>query len=188
MREGATSRTRSPERIVVHGPSGSGKSTLARELASALAVPYLELDGLYHLENWRPRDGESFRAAVASFVTQPRWVVDGNYSEGRDSVWSRADFVVVIDLPRRIVTWRVFRRTLRRGLRREVLWNGNRERLRTLLSHDPEHNIVLWSWRTHARFHYLVPGEVRRDAPHAALAVLTTRRAVRDFCSDFLTN
>ena len=180
--------TRSPERIVVHGPSGSGKSTLARDVASALAVPYLELDGLYHLENWRPRERESFRAAVATFVTQPRWVVDGNYSAVRDDLWSRADQIVVIDLPRRLVTWRVLRRTLRRGLRREVLWNGNREQLRTLLMRDPERNIVLWSWRTHARFHSLVPRDVRRDAPHAALVVLTTRRAVSGFLSGILSN
>jgi hypothetical protein len=29
---------------------------------------------------------------------------------------------------------------------RRELWSGNRERLSSLLSRDPEENIVLWSW------------------------------------------
>ncbi len=33
-------------------------------------------------------------------------------------------------------------------LRRE-LWNGNRERLRDVLSLDPERSIVTWAWRMH---------------------------------------
>ncbi len=35
-------------------------------------------------------------------------------------------------------------------MRRE-LWHGNRERVRRLLSRQPDDNIVLWTWTTHAR-------------------------------------
>ena len=45
---------------------------------------------------------------------------------------------------------RVVRRTLRRRMRREVLWNGNIEPpLRTFLT-DRDH-FVRWAWRTHGR-------------------------------------
>jgi hypothetical protein len=45
---------------------------------------------------------------------------------------------------------RIVRRTLRRRLRRETLWNGNVEPpLRTLLT-ERDH-IVRLAWRTHAR-------------------------------------
>ena len=45
----------------------------------------------------------------------------------------RADTVVWLDLPRRVWLPRLVRRTLRRVVRREELWNGNRESLRGVL-------------------------------------------------------
>jgi hypothetical protein len=44
---------------------------------------------------------------------------------------------------------RVLWRTVRRGVTRRPLWNGNRESLRNLLSRDPNRNIALWAWRRH---------------------------------------
>ncbi len=62
----------------------------------------------------------------------------------------RADLLVWLDLPRRTVMRQVIGRTLRRRLRREVLWNGNTEGpLRTFFT-DPDH-IVRWAWKNHAR-------------------------------------
>ena len=74
-------------------------------------------------------------------------MVDGNYGfMVGDIVLARADTCVWLDLPRRAVTPRVIRRSLRRAIRREELWNGNRERERDWFSRDPKQNIVLWSW------------------------------------------
>jgi len=161
-----------PQRIVVQGASGSGKSTLARALALSLGVPYLELDSIYHLENWTALDVDTFREQVSIFAAQPRWVSDGNYRAVRDLLWDRADVILFIDLPRYRVIAQLLRRTIRRGLRREELWNGNRESLRNLISRDPERNVVLWSWNTHARYHEIVPDEARAAAPHAEVKVL----------------
>jgi adenylate kinase family enzyme len=176
-----------PQRIVVQGPSGSGKSTLATALARALGVPYLELDSLYHLQGWTALDDDTFREEVARFASQSRWVSDGNYRVVRDLLWCRADLIVIIDLPRRQVIARLLRRTIRRALRREELWNGNRESLRNLISRDPERNIVLGSWNTHARYRDSVPDEARADAPRAEVRVLRGARAVdaffRDLCA-----
>jgi len=46
---------------------------------------------------------------------------------------------------------RVIARSLLRMITRRQLWNGNRERLSSLLSRDPKENIVLWSWTTHQK-------------------------------------
>jgi adenylate kinase family enzyme len=135
----------------VTGVSGSGKTTLARALATRLAAPHLELDSWYHLSGWQPLADELFRGRVERFCRQDLWVIDGNYSAVRDIVWDRADTVVFLDLPRWLTTWRVTARSISRLVRRERLWNGNRESLRNLLSADPERNVVLWSWQTHTR-------------------------------------
>ena len=127
-----------PRRIAVIGTSGSGKSTLARQIAAAIGAPHIELDALFHQPNWVPADRDAFRAEVSAAIAGPAWVTDGNYSNFlRDIIWPAADEIVWLDYPVRIVVWRLFLRTVRRGLKREVLWNGNRESLRmNFLSRD----------------------------------------------------
>jgi adenylate kinase family enzyme len=168
-------------RIVVQGGSGSGKTTLAATLARDLRVDYLELDGLYQQANWTPLDVEEFRARVATFVDQPRWVVDGNYSQVRDILWPLATTIVFVDLPRRVVMTRVVKRTFLRILKRERLWNGNRESWRNALSRDPMRNIILWSWNTHSRYHEVVPREARENVGPERVVVLTSASEVRRF-------
>jgi adenylate kinase family enzyme len=138
------------QRVSVVGSSGSGKSTLAARLAAALEVPFVELDAIYHQPGWVELDRDEFRRRVGSLVTEPGWVIDGNYGAVRDLVWEAADSVVWIDLPRSTVMRQLVWRTVRRGVRRQELWNGNRESLRNLMSRDADRNVVLWSWRKHA--------------------------------------
>ena len=133
-------------RVVVGGISGSGKTRLARELARRLGAPHVELDAHFHREGWRGATDEEFLASVAAAVAGDRWVVDGNYTRVREVVWPRATAFVWLDYPRWVGTARTVRRTARRLLAREELWNGNRERLRNLL--DPGHPIP-WSWQQH---------------------------------------
>lgn len=138
----------SVRRISVIGSSGSGKTTLARAVSGRLGLPCLELDSVFHQPGWRPKPDDVFRAEVAAFVGGDDWVVDGNYtSHGvAQLVWPRADTVVWMDMPRSVVMRRVIRRTLRRALTREELWNGNREPLTNLYSTKPEKNIIVWAW------------------------------------------
>jgi adenylate kinase family enzyme len=171
----------SANRIVIQGASGSGKTTLAGTLAARLQFPHLELDGLFHQPNWTPLELETFRSLVEEFTEQPQWVIDGNYSHVRDIVWLKADVIAFIDLPKYQVMFRVVKRTLRRLVRREELWNGNRESFRNVLSLDPAKNIMMWSWSTHAKYHEQVPGEARAQTDHARIVVLRTTRSVKAF-------
>jgi adenylate kinase family enzyme len=142
------------ERVSVVGCSGAGKTTLGRRLAGILDVPFVELDGLVHQPGWAQLPVDEFRAEVRRSCAGDRWVVDGNYrSMVQDLVWDRADTVVWLDLPRWRVMGRVVSRTLRRGVTRQELWNGNREQLRNLLSRDPERSIVLWTLTRHRKYH-----------------------------------
>jgi adenylate kinase family enzyme len=138
--------------VSVVGNSGSGKTTMARALADALGVTHVELDALFHGPNWTQPPPAIFQARVAAALDDAvdGWVACGNYSAVRtDVVWPRADTVVFLDLPKRVVMRRVVRRTLRRVLTREELWNGNREPLRNLYRLDPEQNIIRWAWERH---------------------------------------
>lgn len=138
--------------MAVVGNSGTGKSVLASRLARRLGVPHVELDAIFHLPGWEELAHDDFRAAVLVATSADGWVVDGNYSAVSELVWSRADTVVWLDLPRHVVMRRVTWRTLSRLVTRRTLWNGNRESLRNLLSTDPERSIILWSWTRHAEY------------------------------------
>jgi adenylate kinase family enzyme len=138
-------------RVSVVGVSGSGKTTVARVLSARLNAPHIELDGIFHQPGWVGLDDEEFSRRVDEATMGDSWVVDGNYSRIREIVWSRADTVIVLDLPRWRVMSQLLVRTLRRGWTGQELWNGNRESLRNLLRTDPEQNILLWSWTNHAK-------------------------------------
>ncbi len=136
-----------PRRIAIVGNSGSGKTTLARAVAERIDAEHIELDSIHHLEDWTPIERDEMRRIISERIECDAWVVDGNYaSMVQDLVLARADTVVWLDLPRRVVMPRIVRRTLGRMLLRRELWNGNRERFRNLFNRDPYENIILWSW------------------------------------------
>jgi hypothetical protein len=108
-------------------------------------VPYVELDAIQHQAGWQPLAPEEFLARVTAIAAGDGWVVDG-------PVWARADTIVWLDLPRRTVMRQVTARTLRRGLRRQELWNGNRESLRSALAWDPYTSVIRWAWTRHATY------------------------------------
>lgn len=140
-------------RIHIVGTSGAGKSTIAKNLARELRIRRLELDSIYHQANWTPLPVDEFRSQVAEFIRFESWVIDGNYSTVSDLIDSRATHLVWLDYPRWFVMLRLLRRTLRRTLTRQELWNGNRESLSSLFKRDPHENILLWAWTTHHERH-----------------------------------
>jgi adenylate kinase family enzyme len=163
-------------RVSIVGASGSGKSTLASELGKRLGIPVVELDAIHHLPGWTPIDPSEFERRLDEITAGDSWVIDGNYRiVVRDGVvWRRADTVVWLDLPRSVVMRQVTRRTLGRLVRRQRLWNGNREHWSNLFRRDPDRSIIRWTWTTHAdvadRY-----GASMRDERHAHLDFVRLR-------------
>jgi adenylate kinase family enzyme len=145
---------------IIASASGSGKTTLGRALASRLDAPFHELDALHHGPGWTEATAEELRARVEPLLDEERWVVDGSY-RGKlgDLVLERADVVVWLDLPRRVWLPRLVRRTASRVVRREELWNGNRESLRTALGRD---SVVRFALRTYTPRRRLYPTQLER--------------------------
>lgn len=125
----ARARAALGSRVVVLGLSGSGKTTLAAALARLLDAPHIEMDALNWEPNWEQAPLEVFRQRLAEVTAGDAWVVDGNYTKGRDLVWPRATAFVWLDYPLPFVMARLFRRTVWRSVAGVQLWSGNRERL-----------------------------------------------------------
>ena len=159
-------------RISVVGASGSGKTTLAATLANRLGAPHVEFDAYRHGPNWTPTPDDVLRRNISDTLSREKWVADGNYSAVRDIVWTRATAVVWLDYPFPVVFWRLFRRTMVRGITGAELWNSNREILwRHFLTGD---SLFLWALQTHWRlrkaFH-----QALADPEHSHLDVLRFR-------------
>jgi adenylate kinase family enzyme len=139
-------------KIALMGCSGSGKSTLARRLEHELGYPRVELDSYFHLPGWKARPAEQFKSEVSEFLRNSErladgWIVDGNYlSKLDDLVTSKAEVVIWFNLPKAEVMKRVIRRSIKRAITREELWNGNRESIANLFKWDPAKSIIRWSW------------------------------------------
>ncbi len=117
-------------------------------------MPFVELDAIYHQPGWQPLPTEEFGRRVRAVVAGEGWVIDGNYSAVRDTVWARADTVIWFDLPRRTVMRQIAVRTLHRAITRAPLWNGNRESMTNLLQVDPQRSIIRWAWTQHAKYRH----------------------------------
>ena len=145
-------------KIALMGCSGSGKSTFARRLEEELGYPRIELDSYFHLAGWKAKPTEQFKSEVSEFLGRSErssggWIVDGNYlSKLDDLVLAKADIVIWFNLPKKILMKRVIKRSLRRAITREELWNGNRESLGNLLKWSPEENIIRWTWSQYGAY------------------------------------
>ncbi len=138
-------------RIIIVGTSGAGKSVLGEQAAQKLGVPFLELDAYFWLPGWVQVTDEVFRQKVSDAVAVDAWVADGNYSRVRELIWTRADTLVWLDYPLPLTLWRLFRRTVKRIVTQENLWQtGNRETWRKqFLSRD---TLFLWAIGSHGRY------------------------------------
>jgi len=121
---------------------------------------------------------------VRDAAAADEWVISGNYlSRVAHDVWCRADTLVWLDLPLPLVLWRSVSRTVRRSLTRELVCNGNRERLRYLLPPPLGPDTPLWQFAY--RFYRGGKREevetMLADHPHLTVHRLRTRAAVGSF-------
>jgi adenylate kinase family enzyme len=122
---------------------------MASRIAERLGIPHIELDALHWGPDWTPAPTDIFRMQTAQALGGEAWAVDGNYSQVRDIIWEQADTIVWLDYPLHSIMWQLARRTARRLLTREVLWNENRESFRAQFF--SRESLFLWALQTYAR-------------------------------------
>ena len=163
---------------IIANASGSGKTTLGRHVAAGLGVPFVELDAWVHGPGWSETSDDALRARVGPVLAGDGWVIDGAYQHKLgDLVLAAADEIVWLDLPVHVWLPRLLRRTTGRLVRRQALWNGNRESLRDAFwGRD---SLFGYALRTHA--------QRRREWPAELQGLPVTRlrsiRAVADWAA-----
>jgi adenylate kinase family enzyme len=167
-------------RVLVIGMAGSGKSTFSRTLSARTGLPVIHLDYHYWKPGWVKPSEEEWRKKQRSLLAGDAWIADGNDRPGLELRLERADTIVVLDTPWWTCAGRAFVRGLRKpvGTMPEGCDDSARRRLRD------EWRLVGVIWR-HRRSE---PDEARaivsQHGQHAALHVLASKRAAREFLSD----
>lgn len=132
-------------RVWIVGTPGCGKSTLSAALTRRTGAPWVQLDEhFWGGPGGRPRPEEEFLARTEAALAPDRWVVDGQYPAAVTAFAGRAECVVWVDPPTTTAFLRLLRRTVRRWIRREVLWGGERETFWTVVG---PHSILWYALR-----------------------------------------
>ncbi|MDG5496818.1 AAA family ATPase [Niveispirillum sp. BGYR6] len=100
------------KKVLIVGCPGAGKSTLAKELAQITGLPLIHLDQHYWLPGWQRPDDAAWRGTVEALLSQPRWIIDGNYGGTLPQRLALADTLIHLDYPTWLCLWRVICRTL----------------------------------------------------------------------------
>jgi len=100
------------QRIMILGSGGAGKSTLARRIGHILTIPVTHIDQLFWQPHWHAVDRDTLIARQHAIVTQPQWIMDGNYTSTLDVRLAHADTVIVLNMPRWLCLYRVIARRI----------------------------------------------------------------------------
>jgi adenylate kinase family enzyme len=168
-------------RINVKGKGG--KTTLSKALAVRFGLEFIEHDEIRHQANWVERSREEhIKVFSERIVNSPNgWVADGNYGSIGGLGFDDVDTVIALALPLRVMMWRTFKRTFRRWIRSEVLWNGNRESFWTSFFNFSSQSVIYDIWVRRERFRSIAES-VRADTPqHVNLVIIRTSKELDNF-------
>lgn len=136
-------------KINVIGTSGAGKSTFAKKLSSILNASYIEMDKIFWGPNWKWPSDEEFFQKLRNALSEPRWVLDGNYTRTVPIKWEKIEVVIWLDYSFSRTLFQAIKRAIKRSWTQEEIWEGtgNRESFRkSFFSKD---SIIWWTITTH---------------------------------------
>ncbi|WP_328869657.1 topology modulation protein [Streptomyces sp. NBC_00287] len=158
------------KKVAIVGCGGSGKSYLARELGRILDAPVTHLDAAFYDEDWHELPMEEFAELQRRLVSQPQWVIDGNYNSTLQIRLEACDTVILMDVSTVAALYGILARQIRHGAGHKG--NGVHNRI---------HSGVIKYVATYRRkMRPRVMAKIEQHAAgHANVVLLTNRRQTR---------
>ncbi|WP_214699923.1 MULTISPECIES: DNA topology modulation protein [unclassified Exiguobacterium] len=162
------------KRIMIIGSGGAGKSTLARQLGERLQLDVYHLDALMWRPGWVMASREERISIQQQLVKKDEWIIDGNFGNTLDLRLQAADTVILIDLPRIVCIYRVFKRVVRyHGTTRPDMGASCEEKL--------DFAFLKWVWNFPNIQRLQLLQQIEQHPTKLNLIHLKSSRAVRTF-------
>lgn len=170
------------DRINVVGSSGSGKSTVSKSIALKLRHPVIQLDQLFWRQDWTFVTEDEMIALIKDKLSQPKWVLDGNFNKFEPIKWQEVQMVVWVDTPFILNLWQVFRRCIKRAISQEEVWEGSGCRESFRRSFFSKDSIILWVLKTWGSYRRIYSGYIEsNEYPHIKWVRLRSRKEIQNF-------
>lgn len=115
-------------KVVVVGVSASGKTTFSQELSKKTGLPAFYMDSFMWNPGWVYVGDEVTAVKLDELSQQPQWIIEGYITtQGRATLFERADTIIYLDYSRWLSTWRYV-----------VRWWKHRKNARPELDGSPE--------------------------------------------------
>lgn len=127
-------------KIHIIGCSGSGKTYLAKALSKKYNIPHFDLDDI-QWDNNADCYGikmpiEKRTELLNNILKNENWIIEGVYYKWIGKCFEDADKIYVLDIPKRVYTYRIIKRTIKRKLGFE---KGKKETLKSV------YNLLKWT-------------------------------------------
>ncbi len=161
-------------RILIIGCSGAGKSTLAQKMGKRLRLPVVHLDAHFWLPGWVECPRAEFDEKIHALISQPEWIIDGNYGRMLNMRIQAADTVIFLDRPRLICLWNCLKRIVSHyGKNRPDMGPGCPEKI------DWEFLKWIWQFPGSSRNHVVKTINEYREG--RSIYILKSRRSITQF-------
>lgn len=127
-------------KIHIIGCSGSGKTYLAKALSEKYNIPHFDLDDIQWDNNV---DGYGVKMSIEKrtellnkILENDSWIIEGVYYAWVGDCFRDADKIYVLDISKRVYTYRIIKRAIKRKLGLE---KGKKETLKSV------YNLLKWT-------------------------------------------
>lgn len=121
-------------KVHIIGGSGSGKSYLANKLSKEYGIAHYDLDDLQwdnKAESYGvKRNADERRAMLQDILKNEEWIIEGVYYKWCKQCFADADKIYLLQVPKRVYTYRIVKRFIKRKLGLE---KGKKETIKSLI-------------------------------------------------------
>lgn len=104
------------QRIYIIGNSASGKTSLASQLSKILKIKSYDLDDFYWQKKFtKKRKPEIVERLVKRVTKKKSWIIEGVYSSCVTCSLDRADLMIWLDYPFRVIAAQLIKRQIKKG-------------------------------------------------------------------------
>lgn len=158
-------------KVIIIGNCGAGKTTLAKRIAGKTDLPLIHLDKEYYKAGWKRPEKNEWQNKVKNLVSQPKWILDGNYISSLDMRLKETDTIIFLDINKWICIFSVLKRIIQHNTRDDMAL-GCKERL------DIEFIKYVWNYNKKIRPRVY---DLLNEYKGIELVVLKSRKEIRKY-------